>query len=313
MFRTYVMALFVVTTSFLAAAQTQPPPQTARQALIEMFTGKSPDAFEKHLPEAARHALIHKSDSEQTSLVRQFAGFSRELGARGQQVQTFDSGSVLLSVEDPKDQEKIQIIVERDDLMGEVDEIEISLQDYKNGELKPLPILPRLIFAMKQEKDIWRLNEATLAVHAPLGDPEYLKTLTRMQNDQYESLARMRVSSAGIVEKEYARQHPERGYSCNISELFGKTSTGVDGALPSGPFNTGSIKEISNGFHLTVRGCTSTPALKFQVSAVPEDPDSGMKAFCADESGTVRFANDGTAATCFSSGEALKNGPGLVR
>ena len=41
--------------SVVASAQTQPtpPPQTARQAVLEMLLGKSPNAFQKHLPENA--------------------------------------------------------------------------------------------------------------------------------------------------------------------------------------------------------------------------------------------------------------------
>src|SRR5258708_4322202 len=41
----------------ISSAQTPapPPPQSARQALIEMFVGKGPDDFVKHLPEDARH------------------------------------------------------------------------------------------------------------------------------------------------------------------------------------------------------------------------------------------------------------------
>ena len=102
MLRTHLATLLVVTASALVAAQTQPLPQTARQALLEMFTSTSSNAFERHLPEAARHALIHNSDSEQTSMMRQFSSIARELGAHGQHVQTFDSGQLLLSVEDPK-------------------------------------------------------------------------------------------------------------------------------------------------------------------------------------------------------------------
>jgi hypothetical protein len=313
MLRTHTIAFFVLTASFQVLSQTPPPPQTARQAVIEMFMGKSPDAFEKHLPEAARHALIHKSDSEQTSLIRRLSSISRELGAHGQRTETFDSGPVLLSMENPSEREKIQIMVERDDLMGEVDEIEISLQDYKDGELTPLPVTPRVIFTMKQEKDIWRLNDATLAVHAPLGDPEYLKVLTKLQNDQYEMMARMRISSVGMMEKEYAKRHPELGYSCKLADLSANERQGDDQAETPVPFNPEAAKEVSDGFRLTISGCAGAPVLKFKVTVVPEESDSGMKAFCADESDTVRFASDGTAASCLSSGELLKSEEGFVR
>jgi len=43
----------------LPAQTSSPPPQTARQALIEMFLSKNPENFARHLPDAARQSLIH--------------------------------------------------------------------------------------------------------------------------------------------------------------------------------------------------------------------------------------------------------------
>src|SRR4029077_8992313 len=39
------------------SASAQPAPQTARQALLEMFFSKTPGTFEKHLPQATRAAM----------------------------------------------------------------------------------------------------------------------------------------------------------------------------------------------------------------------------------------------------------------
>lgn len=40
--------------------------------------------------------------------------------------------------------------------------------------------------------------------------------------------------------------------------------------------------------------------------AEPEAADSGQRAFCSDESGTVRPSADGKVATCLASGEVVK-------
>jgi hypothetical protein len=306
MLRAYLSVLLLAVGTVLVAAQSPPPPQTARQALIEMFTGKSPDAFEKHLPEAARHALIHKGDLGETSLVQQFAAASRELSSQGKLLQTFDTGPLLLSVEDRTGQDKFEVTVERDNLIGEEDEIEVSLQILEGGEVKPLPIVPRFIFTMKQEKDIWRVSEAELVVHAPLADPEYLKTLTTMQNERNGALAEGRIGDVGRLEKQYAASNPQRGYTCKLADLNGQDDQAdaeQRSASPSGPALAGDDRF---GFHFAIAGCNAAPATKFHVTAVPIDPDSGMKAFCADSSGKIRFANDGTAASCLSSGESVK-------
>jgi len=74
---------------------------------------------------------------------------------------------------------RVEIIIERDDLVGDGDEIELSLHPYLEGKPEPLPVIPRLIVSMKREKDVWKLNEVTLAVHVPLSDPDYLRAYRR--------------------------------------------------------------------------------------------------------------------------------------
>ena len=51
-----IPSAFVLTIASLSASA-QPAPQTARQALLEMFFSKTPGTFEKHLPQATRAAL----------------------------------------------------------------------------------------------------------------------------------------------------------------------------------------------------------------------------------------------------------------
>jgi hypothetical protein len=291
--------------SLWAAAQTKTelPPQTARQALIEMFTGKDADAFEKHLPEAMRHALMHKGDTEQASFLRQFAAASHRLSSPENVLQTFAAGPLLLSVEDRGGQNRFEVTIERDDLMGEENEIELSFQLFQKAELTALPVLPRLIFAMKQEKDIWRVSEATLSLRIPLEDPLYLETLSKIQNAENEGMAQARVSALVQLENNYAAKYPERGYSCTWSDL-NRVEPDPGQEQPE-PVDPGVGNQESNGFHFALAGCDGVPATAFHLTGVPIDPDAGMKAFCADKSGKVRFASDGTAATCWSSGEPL--------
>jgi hypothetical protein len=315
MLRTYLTLLLLVTVTPLIAAQAQPspPPQTARQALIEMFTGKSPDAFEKHLPEAARHALIHKGDSGQTSFVQQFAAASRELSSRGKQIETYDAGPLLLSVEDRGGQGKLEATVERDNLMGEEDEIEVSFQVFQEGEAKPLPVVPRFIFTMKQEKEMWRVTEAELVIHAPLADPEYLKTLTKMQNEENEAMAQGRISELVQAETTYAGNHPQLGYTCKQSDLNSKDDQNDAEQSSAAPSEPVVASDETSGFRFAITGCNSMPAATFHITAVPVESDSGMKAFCADSSGKMRFATDGTAATCLTAGEVVPQEERVMR
>src|SRR5271167_3945126 len=61
---------------------TPPPPQSAQQALIEMFLGKGDKDFEKHLPEAARQAWIHKGETADNTVVLKISTIGREMVAQ---------------------------------------------------------------------------------------------------------------------------------------------------------------------------------------------------------------------------------------
>src|SRR5581483_7214418 len=119
----------VSTISFAqSAAQPPAPPQTARQALLEMFTGAKENSFEKHLPEAAVHTLIRKGSNRQTSWVGQLSMFARMAQTPGSHLETFDVGSLLLSFEQNSGREKLELMVEHDDLQGDEDQIELSVR-----------------------------------------------------------------------------------------------------------------------------------------------------------------------------------------
>jgi len=159
--RNVVLILFATLTANVAA-QSQappqkqtPPPQTARQALIEMFMGKGPDSFVKHLPKVASQALIRKGENPETSMVQKISMIGYQIAAQGH-VETFDEGPMLLVSEQEEGKEKVktEVTVERDNLMGESDEIEVSIHMYRDGQPEFLPVVPRLIFSMTQENEV---------------------------------------------------------------------------------------------------------------------------------------------------------------
>jgi len=291
------------------AAPTPPPPQSARQALLEMFTGKGENDFTKHLPEAARQALIHKGDSPETSTLLRISTIGRHLAAEGERVETFDTGPTLLATvpNEAQGSEKFEVIMEHDSLLGEDDEIELSINYYKNAELQSLPVVPRLIFTFRQEKEIWKLIEVTAAAHVPLTDPDYLKGLRKQQNESNEAAAQNRVTILDMAEKGYATRHPDRGYTCELGTL----STAEPGATPGeGGFvyDPGQGNTEWTGYRFEIVGCDGSPVSKFRITAVPVDPDSNTKMFCADQSGTVKSLAGTNGSTCFARGEATNNG-----
>ncbi len=310
--QTCLVWIFTITFGIELVAQTasptppQTPPQSARQALIEMFLGKGANDFVKHLPDEARRTLIRKDETERTSVVLRISTIGRQLAAESAgHLETFDEGPTLLVTEPTPGHEKIEAIVEHDSLLGEEDEIELSFHYYKDGQLQSLPVVPRLTFTLKQEKEVWRLTEVTAAAHIPLTDPDYLKELRREQNEANEGAAQNRVNNIAQAETNYATQHPDIGYTCTMANLFPQQQN-ADGGVS--PFAEDAGAE-SNGYRFAVTGCVGTPSSKFRVSAVPTDADAGQKTFCSDPSGTLKFATDGKSSTCFSEGQPV-NPPG---
>src|SRR5262249_39051789 len=132
-------------------------------------------------------------------------------------------------------QERVEIAVERDDLSGDEDQIELSLRVYKDGVVDRMPVVPSLVLDMKDEKDIWRLSQITVALHVPLSDPDYVKGIAedmrkaRQQEVEFAAISSLRAMVAGQT----ARQKNSRNYACNTGELgVGvQTASGESGAI----------------------------------------------------------------------------------
>ncbi len=302
----YLTLLLAVVGFPTITAQAQAPPQTARQALLEVLLDKSPGALEKHLPDLARKALFRGGESDQMPVLRELTSFRSGIAASGAQLETFDSGPILLAFEEKASQHRIEIVVERDDLEGDGDEIELSLHPYLEGKPESLPVVPRLILSMKQEKDVWKLNEITVAVHVPLADPDYLKGLQKTQDSGFESAAASSLRALNTAQVSYNTAFPERGFACTLSALGSGEAQEkprpdhamlIDDALASGK---------RGGYTFSITGCDVPPASRYRTAAVPADPDSDMRAFCSDESAVIRYSTDGKAATCLSEGVPLE-------
>ena len=236
-----VLAVAAIWSAAVSAHEVSTP-QTARQALLEMFFSKTSGTFAKHLP-AVTLAALEKSGA--LANLQQYSLLAGQLQTQGTNFQTFETGSVLLSGEDPKTRQKVEITVENDALRGERDDIELSFQTYKNGEAQRTPFMPRMTFTMKQEARIWKLNEISVTIRLPLADPDLLKAMT--ENMKARETPNVTVtpvsatpqtqsptSSAGsdaqvlaamrtilTAEITYATSYPRVGFSCTLSDLDG--------------------------------------------------------------------------------------------
>jgi len=312
--------------SMAVSAQEVSAPQTARQALLEMFFSKTSGTFARHLP-VVTLAALEKSGA--LANLQQYSLLASQLQTQGTNFQTFETGSVLLSGEDPKTRQKVEVTVENDALRGEQDDIELSFQTYKNGEAQRTPFMPRMTFTMKQEARIWKLNEISVTIRLPLADPDLLKAMTEnMKPREGANLSvtpvsvtphtQSATSTAGndaqvlaamrtilTAEITYASSYPRVGFTCTLSDLDG-FGGGEPNEHQAMLINSGLASGKEFGFVLSLSGCGGAPATGFLLSAAPNANTFGRKAFCADQSGTIRSSDDGNSATCFASGTQVR-------
>jgi hypothetical protein len=301
-----------------ALAQQVAAPQTGRQALLEMFFSKEPGSFAKHLPVATRAVL------EQSGTMANLQSYSllmSQMQTQKQNFQTFETGSVLLSGEDPKTGQKVEITVEKDALRGDRDDIALSFLIYKGGQPQRTPYMPEITFSMKQEGQIWTVNEISLTIHLPLADPDLLKAFAEGIKKQATAPVGQRAETAPnaasdqmiqaamrtilTAETTYRATYPAVGYTCSLSDLdgFGGGERNEHQAML---INSGLASGKRYGYVFSISGCGTTPATSFHLTAVPNPNTMGRKTFCADQSGLIRSANDGNPAMCQPTGTAMQ-------
>lgn len=325
----FSVAIAILCASALLAQQSGMP-QTARQALIEMFFSKTPGTFVKHLPVAMTTAFAR---SGAMTTLQSYSLLASQIQTQGHNLQTFDTGALLLTGEDPKTGQKVEITVENDSLRGDQDDIDVAFHVYKNGLAQASPFLPQVTFSMRQEAQVWKLNEISVTIHVPLADPEFLKAITdKMMATPQSGLSGTAVngtfvprpeisaqpggtgSDAAVVaamrtiltaEITYARTYPNVGYTCTLSTLDG-FGGGEPNERQAMLINSGLASGKRFGYVFTLSECNGTPASAFHLTAAPNSNTFGRKAFCADQSGVVRSSGDGNPATCVASGSPVQ-------
>jgi hypothetical protein len=289
-----------------------PPVQSARQALIEMVTGGQ-KAVGKHLTVEVQQ-LMAKSGNKNAAMLSTFGTFPGQVG----EAQTFETGPVLLSINQARDHSKVEVRVESDDLSGDEDTMDLSLHVVReNNDQQPEEweaFFSHFTVNMKKQAGIWRLNKIAVGLEFPVGDPEFLqKTFLKGQEKASLSAApsgghedpetdrpevhippEQLVATVAMIEYSFARQHPEVGFSCSLPDLMESAKAfGLEQQLSSG---------IDQGYKLSLSGCQGRPAGSFQIIAEPTAHGNGGKAFCTDATRNVRVSDDGRGSTCLAFG-----------
>jgi hypothetical protein len=114
----------------------------------------------------------------------------------------------------------------------------------------------------------------------------------------YVDSAIVRVRAVTAAETQFAKAHPELGYTCTLSQL------------PHDELIARLVNERhDNGYAFGIIGCQRTepkkPNSMYHLTARPLH--SGLPAFCSDPSGIVRSDDTGSVEKCLANGVPLGN------
>jgi hypothetical protein len=317
--RTSVLFLALCSpTIFFAQVQVPaPPPQTAREAIVEMLTGDEKGLM-KHLTVEAQE-FLNKSESKQgaTDFSLMIRGLQSQTSSG---IQAFPAGSTFLVINEPAQHKKLEVHVDNDDLNGDQDVLELSFHSFSDGQEQQQDefgyMSSHITVTLKKQQSVWRLSNIGIGMEFPLGDPEFLKKIFfhGREGKTTDTGTVAPIASAdgkpekakvfdpasivtilGLVERSYAGQHPETGFTCSLSDLVetGK-GFGLDPQLGSGAYK---------GYKWSVSGCDNKPAGSFQIVAEPIVQGGGARAACIDATGNLRVMEDGRGNACFTSGK----------
>jgi hypothetical protein len=303
---------------FASAQQHAAPPklQTPRQALIEIAT-KGAEGISKHLTVEVQALLAKSSNKAALGFLGSFNSMKPDKG-----LQAFDSGPVLFTYNDSAQHTKYEVRIDNDDMAGDQDDLQLSLHAFRDGQEQESDfglLSPRFTVSLKQQQGIWRLNKISVGADVPIGDPAFfektfLKTFdqttpglgavaggiyvadAKPSNEATQALPpEQLIMMLGFAESTFASQHPDKGFTCSLTELAetGKVM-GIDNQVSTG---------VSGGYRIRLSGCEGRPAGSFQITVEPVVAAAGEKAYCTDATHNVRFSDDGKGSSCLSFGK----------
>ena len=136
-----------------------------------------------------------------------------------------------------------------------------------------------------------------------------IPNLLRARIAAIESSAVRSVRQIHAAEATYYLANPGTGYTCALSDLAGsgRASSIVKARLIDERLASGT----KFGYQFVVQNCVrpDNGEGKYQIVAYPVSRNqSGVRAFCSDESGVVKFDASGSPDDCLANGEPLRSG-----
>jgi hypothetical protein len=296
--------------------------QTPRQAMIEMLSGGEAP-FKKHLTQDMQSKLQNLMKGSLDNAPNPLQALIGANSANNK-FQAFDIGPILFSFANSQEHSRYEIQIDSEQQGREEDNMALSLHLVRGGLEQELPVGLRLLLNLKRQEGVWRLNAVTLSTTLPVGDPRFLEkswwnpvwlavsggtmdttspnaSATAEERPKMTPLRSVRM--IGMAESIYAQQHPGIGFTCKLADLV-NVGKGMDEEGMYKFLDADFADGLYNGYRFTLSGCEHKPARMFRVTA---EPLAGRgKAYCSDNSSSLRASDDGRGATCLAAGKVAR-------
>jgi len=188
--------------------------------------------------------------------------------------------------------------------------------DFRNNPTDAIPFLLALVLSAAY---IWAANSIYSRIHGNRRHPRLqgviltalvtlvaiavilpnmLRSCCVIGNDGSAVGSLRTVNTAEVI---YSSTYPDVGFT-ELKNLGGpgnsKTGAGlIDNVLAGGS---------KSGYNFEVSVVPGAPAKSYTVTAVPKDKQSGVRAYCSDQSGVIKYSEKHDPDTCLKSGVPLQ-------
>jgi type IV pilus assembly protein PilA len=148
------------------------------------------------------------------------------------------------------------------------------------------------------------LSVIPVLIIAAIAIPNLLRA--RIAANEASAVSGVRILN--VAEVTYQANFPQIGYTCSLPSLGGsnQSSTSAEHAhLIDDELSAGS----RHGYRFVIQNCSSSNGVtvKYQVVAYPETHNqSGVRAFCSDETGVIKVEESGSREACLENGTVLE-------
>jgi len=142
---------------------------------------------------------------------------------------------------------------------------------------------------------------AIILTLAAIAIPNFLRS--RIAANESAAVANLRrISTAEIA---YSSTYPNIGYTCSLTDLGPPASGNPMTSTAAGVLDAVLASGGKQGYSFGVTNCSGSANASYNSAATPTDSTTGVRSFCSDASGIIRYSGDGTASSCQSSGAIL--------